>query len=145
MKITALLTLFLLTLIPLALATPQKEAEVIAVTETPAGYLWSTQLGAARIALDAQGNPMFNILVFDTFSGTEPLTSSKDCGALIGSGPLSKKDNSCLTERAADLRVRLLHISGVEGVGVYHRKIFIRRYPLDDFTQIEDELVEILK
>lgn len=102
--------------------------------DPPAGYDWSSPLGALR-----KSGTNANILIFDTTTGNY-LTASKQAVVEY----TDQRANS-LTDLGKTLRGKLLKIEGVAAVAVEYRRLWIRKFPLDNWDIIMPELQGALK
>lgn len=102
--------------------------------EPPAGYEWASPLGALK---KSENSP--NIYVFDTTPGNY-LTDHKQTIVPYN----TKKDNN-LTDLGKTLKGKLLKIEGVEDVAVEYRRMWIRKFPLDDWAVVIAEIQKVLK
>lgn len=101
--------------------------------ETPAGYEWSSPLGALR---QNEKNP--DIKIFDTTSGNF-LTSGKS--VIVPYGVTEKKN---LTDLGATLRGKLMKIEDIEAVAVEYRRLWIKKFPLSSWDTIMPQLEKAL-
>jgi len=99
----------------------------------PAGYEWSSPLGALRKSDNSQ------IYVFDTTAGNY-LTDHKE--TIV---PYKTKQNKGLTDLGVTLKGKLLKIDGVADVAVEYRRLWIQKFPLDSWEVIMPELQKVLK
>lgn len=102
--------------------------------DPPAGYEWASPLGALRKSTNTG-----NIYVFDTSSGNH-LTANKQ--AVVDYQ--DKRENQ-LTDLGKTLRGKLLKIEGVSAVAVEYRRLWVRKFPLDDWATILPEIQKVLK
>ena len=101
--------------------------------EIPAGYEWSSPMGALR----KSDNPQ--IYVFDTTAGNY-LTDHKETIVQYKTKP-----DKGLSPLGVTLKGKLLKIDGVADVAVEYRRLWIQKFPLDSWEVIMPELQKVLK
>jgi len=105
-----------------------------AYAEPPDGYEWSSPIGALK---RNDKNP--NAYIFDTTPGNH-LTSNKQIVVPYN----TRKDNE-LTDLGKTLKGKLLKIDGIADVAVEYRRLWIQKFPLDDWAVILPEMQKVLK
>lgn len=102
--------------------------------DPPAGYEWSSPLGALRAS---DKNP--NVKIFDTTSGNF-LTDGKQ--TIVNYNTTKAKG---LTDLGITLKGKLMKIEDISDVAVEYRRLWIQKFPLSTWDTIMPELQKALK